>query len=325
MSILVPHLRSSLGCPMSFRGQGLLIGLCALTWMLIVACQPTNPNVSENCRPVEHLMGQTCIPQLPQRVVALHDSTLLDPLLALGLEPIAVAAYPTESGEPLLRGIPPDAAPDLTLVGTPDQPNLESILAIQPDLIIGREFQQGFYDQLSAIAPTILIHWEDGGFKNHLQTLATLLEQPQAAQTVLDHYQERIQNFQQAMGERLVNWTVSIIAVQGSAIKSFGHQSTLGQVLQDAEVQRPASQEQPEGRIDFSLEQLTAHDGDVIFLIHEAGDDLASYQQNPLWQQLQAVKSDRMYVVEPEDWIVAGPLGANRVLDDLFKYLIEEN
>lgn len=315
---------------MSFRSRqrwGLWLGLVALVWGLVVACQPSSPtaspNASTDCRIVEHLLGQSCIPASPQRLVVLHDSTLLDPLLAMGLEPIAVAAYSDDDGSPLLRGIPPDLAQGLTLVGTPDQPNLEAILKLKPDLILGREFQRGFYGPLSAIAPTVIINWQDGGFKENLQTLATLLDQTEAAQSVLNRYQRRLQQLQQALGDRLNTLTVSVITVQGPAIKTFGLHSTLGEVLQDANLQRPAPQTQPTGRIDLSLEQLTAHDGDVLFLIHEGGSEITSYQQSPLWQKLQAAQNERIHAVEPEDWIVAGPLGANRILDDLFTYLVE--
>ncbi|MBE9157000.1 ABC transporter substrate-binding protein [Nodosilinea sp. LEGE 06152] len=319
---------------MSFRSRRRWgLWLVALVWGLVVACQPSSPTASPNaspapsidCRTVEHLLGQTCIPAAPQRIVVLHDSTLLDPLLALGLEPIAVAAYPNDDGSPLLRGIPSDVAQELTLVGTPDQPNLEAILNLKPDLIMGREFQRGFYGPLSAIAPTVMVNWQDGGFKGHLQTVSTLLGQPEAAQTVLDRYQQRIQQLQQALGDRLNTLTVSVIAVQGPEIKTFGLLSTLGEVLQDAGLQRPAAQTQPKGRIDLSLEQLTAHDGDAMFLVHESGEEIIRYQQSALWQQLRAVQTERIYAVEPENWIVAGPLGANRILDDLFTYLVENS
>jgi iron complex transport system substrate-binding protein len=153
--------------------------------------------------------------------------------------------------------------------------------------------------------------------------VADLLGRSEAAQTVHDRYQQRIQQLQQALGDQLNTLTVSVITVQGPAIKTFGLHSTLGEVLQDVGLQRPAAQTQPKGRIDLSLEQLTAHDGDAMFLIHEGGEEINRYRQSALWQQLQAVQGDRIYAVEPENWIVAGPLGANRILDDLFTYLVE--
>ncbi|NDJ17920.1 ABC transporter substrate-binding protein [Myxacorys almedinensis] len=279
-----------------------------------------------DCRVVKHWLGETCIPRQPQRIVVLHDSTLLDPLLALGLNPIAVATYPGSNGQPMLRGIAPDTAKNLIFVGSSNHPDLETILQLRPDLIIGREFHQDIYKLLDAIAPTILIRWESSkSFKSNFYALATLLDRTQPARQVLASYQERIQQFHQAMGDRLNTLVVSLLAIQNSTFKTFGQETTMGEVLQDAGLQRPTAQSQSVTRLNLSLEQLSAHDADVIFLVHESGDELARYQKTLLWNRLEAVESARVYTVEPQNWIVAGPLGANHILDDLFKYLVKES
>jgi len=40
-----------------------------------------------------------------------------------------------------------------------------------------------------------------------------------------------------------------------------------------------------------------------------------------MFKNLKAVKNNRAYVVSQENWNTHGISGANRVLDDLFKYL----
>ncbi|PSB23096.1 iron-siderophore ABC transporter substrate-binding protein, partial [filamentous cyanobacterium CCP2] len=42
----------------------------------------------------------------------------------------------------------------------------------------------------------------------------------------------------------------------------------------------------------------------------------------PLWSTLSAVQQGRVYEV-PGYWIGDGPIAANAVIDDLFKYLVE--
>lgn len=68
-------------------------------------------------------------------------------------------------------------------------------------------------------------------------------------------------------------------------------------------------------------------EGDVIFLLlgghHES--KLAQFTTHPLWSQLQAVKQGRVYEVDSTAWISNwSPVGANLILDDLFKYLIKK-
>ncbi|MDJ0593425.1 MAG: hypothetical protein QNJ72_26140 [Pleurocapsa sp. MO_226.B13] len=44
---------------------------------------------------------------------------------------------------------------------------------------------------------------------------------------------------------------------------------------------------------------------------------------DPLWSKLNAVQQGKVYDV-PSYWIGMGPIAANLVLDDLFKYLVEK-
>jgi len=55
----------------------------------------------------------------------------------------------------------------------------------------------------------------------------------------------------------------------------------------------------------------------------QAATQLQAVQADPLWRQLQAVQAGRVYQV-PSYWIGSGPIAANAILDDLFKYLGQE-
>jgi len=106
---------------------------------------------------VEHAFGTTTIERPPERVVTL-GVTDADPVLALGVTPVAVTGYSyyPDTGlgpwaQALVRGPQPiRLASDAT-------PNLEQIAVLQPDLIIGVSagFDQAVYDRLSSLAPTI--------------------------------------------------------------------------------------------------------------------------------------------------------------------------
>jgi iron complex transport system substrate-binding protein len=49
---------------------------------------------------------------------------------------------------------------------------------------------------------------------------------------------------------------------------------------------------------------------------------LAKLKQKPLWQRLQAVQQNRVYIVSFSNWTGGSLLAANAVIDDLFKYLV---
>ena len=68
-------------------------------------------------------------------------------------------------------------------------------------------------------------------------------------------------------------------------------------------------------------------DGDVMFVVayggNETGErDLNIIQQKPLWQNLKAVRQNRVYYVDPTIWRGRTPLAADAVIDDLYRYLV---
>jgi len=71
------------------------------------------------------------------------------------------------------------------------------------------------------------------------------------------------------------------------------------------------------------MEHLNKYDADVLFVINESNAPLSSYLQDPLWSHLQAVKNKRVYEVNQSDWFAGGSLGVNKILEDLFKYLVK--
>lgn len=104
---------------------------------------------------IEHTFGSTTIESAPKRVVSI-GFTDHEPLLALGVEPVAIRhwygdfEYVWPWADEALGDQRPVVLPDTDL-------NFEQIAALHPDLIIGLYIglEQDEYDKLSAIAPTI--------------------------------------------------------------------------------------------------------------------------------------------------------------------------
>jgi iron complex transport system substrate-binding protein len=128
--------------------------------------EPTAGSTDESASPeagafpvsVEHTFGETTIDEQPERVVVLGWSAQ-DTLYALGVAPVGMPSYPYGGGD---DGVLPwnDEYFDperTTLLDTADGPPLEQIAALQPDVILApyEGFDQGVYDDLSGIAPTV--------------------------------------------------------------------------------------------------------------------------------------------------------------------------
>lgn len=311
--------------------------LAVLTMGWIVACQgtPTGSEISADCTPAEHAAGNTCVPNSIQRLVAL-DPTAFEYAIALGIKPIGTT-FSDQSTSHLQQ-----ALVGVEDIGSAGEPNLEKIVALQPDLIIGNDYYQPIYSQSSQIAPTLLYGFEHSGqWKDVFINVAQMLQKTEVAERALGDYYKRLDEFKQKMGERLEQTEVSVVRIYPDSINLYLKDSFCGTILQDAGLPRPVTQNlsaseakkrfDNEIQVSISRELLHQADGDVMFMWtgentpeanQQAQQKLAELKSDPLWQGLQVTQQNKIYQV-PSYWIGSGPIAANLVINDLFKYLIE--
>ncbi|MBH8553053.1 iron-siderophore ABC transporter substrate-binding protein [Nostocaceae cyanobacterium CENA357] len=307
------------------------------TLLLAVACHrgdsiPVNDRIINTaCRQVEHAAGVTCIPEKFERLVTLDDA---ENAIALGIKPIgAVISDFSSYWQDKLTGV--------KNIGTIGEPNLESILALKPDLIAGSEYQQDIYPITSKIAPTVLWKFEHSGqWKEVFKNISVVLGKKEVGQKVMEDYYRRLAEFKQKMGNKLSKLKVSVVRVYPNNINLYLLDSFCGTVLQDAGLSRPESQNFTASeakklfgnQIQMSIgnELIEKADGDVIFIWTGENDakgnqtaqkKLEQLKLSPLWKNLKAVKENKVFFV-PNYWIGSGILAANAIIDDLFKYLV---
>lgn len=285
---------------------------------------PTRESASD-CRIIHHAMGDTCVPAHPQRVVV-WGGTELDPVLALGIKPIAgnpdVLAYVKEK-------LSPEQWQGIENLDSSQGPNLEYLLELKPDLILGHASRIGpVYAQLSQIAPTVLDGADD--WKSTFQLFAEALNKTEKAQQVMNDYNTRINTFKAEMRPHLP-FTISSIEIRADAIILDTSDSFALAVIQEAGLSlSPALNRYTSQTWALSKERLDQLESDAMFL--RAWGGVASEQQtaqseleklkaDPLWRQLEVVRQGKVY--EVGDYFQGGgPITANLILDDLFNYLI---
>ncbi|NEO26182.1 MAG: iron-siderophore ABC transporter substrate-binding protein [Kamptonema sp. SIO4C4] len=279
------------------------------------------PPPSQLTRTIEHGMGATQVPETPQRIVTLDFATT-ESLLAINILPVGTPNSPY----PYLQ----ERLQDVEHIGS-FEPNLERVLALQPDLILGITYWQDIYAQASKIAPTLLFPLEtSANWKQILLSVGEVVNRSEAVEQVMRQYEARLEEFKSKMGADSLE--VSVVRVYPDRVELYQKNIFAGTILADAGLSRPPSQQgnQPVQRI--SKEQLQKADGDVIFLwTHgnnfrdqdDARSAIAQLEADPLWSRLEAVQQGKVYQVNGNYWIGTGPIAANLVIDDLFKYLIE--
>lgn len=274
---------------------------------------------TNDMRTITHAMGMTEVSTNPQRVVVL-DTGELDNALALGITPVGAPLTDVREYQAYLSS----DFEGITDIGTISEPDLETILELQPDLILGSQQRyEEMYDLLSKIAPTVFteslrVPWQET-FAVHAEALGKTDE----AQQILADYEERIVEFQQMMGDQLGDRTVSVVRFRPDQVRIYLKSSFSGYILQDAGLTRPSTQDIDEFATEISLEQIADLDADVIFFTSQSPEenDLAIFRDSPLWQTLVAVQQEQVYEVDDNYWMSGlGVQAANRILDDLFVY-----
>ncbi|MFC0215819.1 ABC transporter substrate-binding protein [Paenibacillus chartarius] len=276
---------------------------------------------------VKHAMGDTTIPAAPKRVVVLVNDAV-EASLTLGIKPVGmVKAWGVKPMYDHLK----DQLEGVQIVGDENQPNLEAIAALKPDLIIGNKLrQEKIYQQLSSIAPTVFSERTNSDTFINYKVYAEALGKKEEGDKKLAEFDKRAEELRKKLGDK-INTKVSLVRFYiEDKVRIYYHDTFPGGVLKKVGLQRPASQDKPTFAEIIGKERIPDADGDVIFyftLEDEKGITTKTekaWQEETLWKNLNAVKNGKAFKVNDGIWNSSGGIiSANLMLDDLEKYLLK--
>jgi len=267
-------------------------------------------------------MGETQIEGTPKRVVVL-DTGELDSAMSLGVTPVGAVEAVEGLGLPSYL----EGTGGIENVGTIEEPNLEKIATLEPDLILSSRLRhEAIYDQLSQIAPTVFTETTGVTWKANFEKHAEAMNRGGEARRIMADYRRRTEEFQTAMGDRLEATEVSVVRFLPGETRIYQKESFVGTVLEDAGLPRPPAQDVDEfALLNVSEEEIPEMDGDAIFVtVYGVPKDSTqgNVTSDPLWQRLDAVREGRVYEVSDDLWMLGiGPTAAVGVVDDLEKHL----
>lgn len=269
-------------------------------------------------RMVTHHKGSTEIKAKPQRIVAL-DNSLVEAVVLLGRPLVGgIASYRNQKTFPDYLG---DAVKDTKDIGPLDNPNLELVASLRPDLIVSATVRHdALYDKLSAIAPTVFVETTGPTWKANITLLAQALGEEALAAQQLSAYEARAKKIGDEVNAKAGNPTISVVRFVDGPTRLMAKASFIGIILADTGLKRPASQEKDTFATEISEEQIELADGDHIFVTTYSGGEgyKDKFEANPLWNRLSAVQGKHVYEVKDELWMTSVSVqGAHFVLDDI--------
>jgi iron complex transport system substrate-binding protein len=268
-------------------------------------------------RTITTAFGDVEVPADVERVVALSEIGL-DVSIALGIKPVgAVATRLSTDVADYIK----DEAGNVAIVGTVGEPNLEAVIAADPDLIIAPTYyEKAVWEQLTAIAPTIVpANIALGDWRAEGRVIAEALGKSTEFQDVVAEFDTRVAEVGATVDPSsavAIRWlpqgpqVLNVALLPGPIFEKLG--------IAQPEIARTISGPHSDP---LSLEALSEIDSDWIFIatLNKEGDTaVAEAQSQPAFQRLPAAQAGQMVAVDGHTWSSAfGPLAAHAVLDDI--------
>lgn len=265
----------------------------------------------------------------PAERVAVLEWQQIEDALTLCVTPVAVAdvkGYSTwNTAEELPSGVQD--------VGTRGEPNIDALLAANPDLVIVEAYSadDAIIKQLEKYdVPVLATQGADTAdpVQNMLDTftlIAAATGREERADTVVQEFEQHLADAKAEVAESDAASTDFVYFdgwVQGGnvSIRPFGQGSLVGELGEELGMTNAWT-----GKVDAAyglgstdIEGMTTVGDAALFhtsTVDESGDVMAELAKNDVWASLPAVEDGRVYPFPPGVWTFGGPRSAQQVID----------
>jgi len=284
---------------------------------------------------VKDAKGEVKLEKPAQKVVVL-EWTFTEDVIALGMQPLGNA-----DNEGYKQWVTGEAPLDAGVkdVGFRHEPNLETIAALKPDLIIGiTDSHEAIYEQLKGIAPTLMfsLYPPEGKGDQYTQMIdifksiaAAVGKTPEGDKVLADldqHYADAKTKLAAAGKEGLNYVLTQAFSYQNAAtMRLFMDNSLAVQTLDRIGLKNDWKPEQFEvyGFSTSTVEALPAvHDTNLIYIVQKDDDIFAgTLKDNSVWNGLNFVKEKRTFGLDSSTWVFGGPISSKVIVDQVVNTL----
>jgi iron complex transport system substrate-binding protein len=289
-----------------------------LLFVLIISACSSESTTKENSSAPEKKKPETItyesengpieVPADPKRVVVL--STFAGNAMSLGVNLVGVDEWSKMN---------PNFEEELTDVEAVTEDNLEKIIELEPDLIIGLSNLKNV-DKLNEIAPTVTFTYGKVDYLTQHIEIGKLLNKEEEAQAWVNDFKQRAQaageDIKAKIGE---DATVSIIENWDKQLYVYGDNwGRGGEILyQEMGLAMPEKVKEmalKDGWYALSLEVLPEFAGDYVILSKNSEMD-NSFQETDTYKNIPAVKNNQVFEVNSKEFYFNDPLTLELQLD----------
>jgi len=302
--------------------------------MLIAACSSTSNQSSDSkigtleandkaeieqpeTRIVKTIHGDIEIPTNAKRIVV---DSYLPTLLILGEKPVGATKTDLENVhiQDLITGIE-----------NTGESAVETILSLNPDLIISADAEESTFEKFSKMAPTVIIPYETyGDAYEEVRAIGEMLGKDKEAEEWLTTFDEKIKQqrdkVKAVMGE---GETVSIFGAFGKDSYIYGDGIYRGgqAIYKHLQLTPPARIKKDlidagETYKQVSFEVLTDYAGDYIFFDQSHGGTLD--KEDPVWESVDAVKKNNVFYLDAKRFWPYDPIAVLAQAEEVADMLV---
>ena len=276
----------------------LLLGSIALV-MIVLALAGCGKTTSSSSATTKELTynGQTyTVPKDPQKIAVLSNS-ILSMLYAVDGKAISRVST-TDALPPEIEALP--------VLGQTANINMEQLLGLNPDLVLGLENQHKKYEsQLqSSKIPTVLINYD--GIKDNvplIKFLGALTNHEDKATTLANTYESNVNKVKDSVKAQQPA-RVAVLRATGKGVTAETDAAITASMVKDLGMTNVVSTHLDKTTTDktvpYSLETLAADDPDIIFVVTMGKEEeitkamKKAMTDNPAWANLKAVQNNRV-------------------------------
>ncbi len=278
---------------------GVFIILSLLITMSVGCSQPSLPATF-----VDDMGREVTINEIPQRIVS-HVPSITETLFALGLgeRVVGVSDYCDY----------PEEAKSKPSVGNYFNPSIESIVALEPDLVLTDGHSESIkqLDELEPPITYIVIDPKDiDGIFRDLELLGKVTGTEREAEKLIEDMQDSISHVIALVeGAPPVRVLYIIDATDPTLPWTAGPGSFVDWLITTAGGENIAAEAQG-AWVQFSIEQIVSSDPEIIILPAKHGTTFTSpetLEGNPAWREITAVEQDRIDIIDGDLVDRSGP------------------
>ncbi len=316
----------------------------ALSLLFLAGCSSASSEQAESerasdTRTVQDYFGTVEVPAEPARVVA-ADPISLALMLSLESKPVAASFNPLALPAHVDERI--GDIENIAGEGGGFDPNVEAILAQDPDLIVvvagydgegEKAWNKEIYDKLAASGvPTYGFAYNDGvsleDVSHGVASLGDVLGKQDVATDLMQGLTDRMAALKQRVADAgLADKPVSAVRLSERGEYSIRVGTGESIAFRGLGMAQSEGQQDPSlFRIDITdetLNMLASADTLFVYTDEGAGAERDAISTAPLWATLPAVQQNRVHWVSASVWNSSDPIGLGKIVDDIETMFVE--